>query len=135
MIRGRFRLWRLLPAAAWAAAIWFLSSTPGDGSSWLDLPWLDLPMLDKLGHAGMFGVLAALLLFARATPLVAVAIVAAVGVADEIHQAGVPGRTSDPWDVVADVVGAIVAVAAVRWLAARRGAARYPGRSERRSEP
>lgn len=134
-----FRAWRLLPAVAWAAGIWLVSSTPDDGSSWLDLPWLapltSLPLLDKLVHAGLFGVLAALLLFARAAPWAAVAIASSLGVLDEIHQGFVPGRMADPWDLLADVVGALAAVTAVRWLAARRRSAGYPGRSKRRSEP
>lgn len=139
MTRRSFRAWRLLPALALSATIWFLSATPDDGSSWLAVPWLEpllaLPLLDKLVHAGMFGALAALLLFARAAPWAAIAAASSWGIVDEIHQSFVPGRTADPWDLLADVLGAVAAVAAVRWLAARREDARYPGRSKRRSEP
>lgn len=125
---------RTLPALAWAAGIWFLSSTPDDGTTWLDLPWLTLPFLDKVAHAGLFGVLAALVLYAGATPAAAVALAAGWGVVDEIHQRFVPGRFPDGWDVAADVFGALLAVLAVRSLASWRQRARYSDRSGRRSE-
>ena len=42
------------------------------------------------------------------------------GVTDELHQAFVPLRESDLWDLAADTVGAAVAVICVdRWLARR----------------
>lgn len=129
------RIVRVLPALAWAATIWFLSATPSDGTTWLDAVWLDLPLLDKVAHAGLFGVLAALLLYARATPLLAIGLTIAAGVVDEVHQAFVPGRVPDLWDLAADAAGAVIAVVAVRWLASRRATARYSQRSERRSEP
>lgn len=129
------RLVRIAPAATWAALIWWLSSTPDDGTTWLDLSWLELPLLDKVAHAGLFGVLAALLLLAGLRPLAAVLVATAWGGADELHQMFVPGRHPDLLDLVADASGAIVAAAAVRWLAARRWSARYGERPERRSEP
>jgi VanZ family protein len=73
---------------------------------------------DKLLHVAEYGVLAVLWYRAfrhawyRASALTALslAIVAATvyGVSDEVHQAFVPSRTSDPWDVAADLAGACV---------------------------
>lgn len=129
------RVLRTLPALAWAAGIWWLSSTPDDGATWLAISWLDGPGLDKVAHAGLFGVLAALLRLAGASPLAAVAAAIGWGVVDEIHQSFVPGRTPELGDLLADAVGAVAAVLAVRWLASRRADARYSERPERRSEP
>ena len=41
------------------------------------------------------------------------------GVTDEIHQAFVPGRHCDPWDVVKDFGGSVCGVLLFRRLAAR----------------
>ena len=49
----------------------------------------------------------------------------AYGVTDELHQAFVPGRTPDAWDVVKDFVGAVAGSAACAWprpTGLRRGA-------------
>lgn len=119
------------PAAAWggvivwAGAIWFGSSLQ-IGS--------DSPLTrfgpDKAGHFIEFGILAMLAANAlltrpprsattkRRKVIVwsqAVAIIALWGVIDEIHQLGVPGRTSDPFDVVADILGGMVGA----WLLLR----------------
>ena len=79
-----------------------------------------LPFFDKLLHAGGYGLLG--LLFCRAYrsrwPAAtgrflarrAVLSAALFGLSDEIHQAFVPFRTADPWDVLADAVGAAFGV-------------------------
>jgi hypothetical protein len=126
---------RALPALLWAGLIWWSSSTPGDGSGWLSAPWLDLPMLDKVAHAGLFGVLAALLRYAGLPPRAAFVAAVAWGAIDELHQAFVPGRTPELADLAADAVGAVVALAAVRWFASRRERPRYADDPERRSQP
>lgn len=120
---------RSVPAALWALTIWILSSRP-------DLPDgpLDLPHLDKVAHAGMFGVLAALSMLAGAPARLAWVLAAGWGVIDEIHQAFVPLRTPELADLAADLTGALVAVLAVKWLAPRRSGAGYPERSKRRSQ-
>jgi VanZ family protein len=41
------------------------------------------------------------------------------GAFDEIHQAFVPGRTPDKYDLLADSVGAVVAIVVV-WFVTRR---------------
>ncbi len=43
----------------------------------------------------------------------------AYALADEIHQAFVPGRTASLWDVLADALGATVAMGLV-WVISRR---------------
>jgi VanZ family protein len=84
------------------------------------------PGADKLVHAGMYGVLGALLARAvgGATPprtlgrlLLGVLLFAVV---DEWHQRFIPGRSADALDVVADVAGATVGFAAAARLL-RRG--------------
>jgi VanZ family protein len=79
-----------------------------------------LPFFDKLLHAGGYGLLG--LLFCRAYrsrwPAAsgrflarrAVLSAALFGLSDEIHQYFVPFRTADPWDVLADAVGAAIGV-------------------------
>ena len=102
-----------LPAAAWAATIFVLSS-----QSWLPGPPGGLT--DKHGHALMFGILALACLFGltggtwrRVTwrmATLAALLAVAYGVSDEWHQSFVPGRIADSADVAADAVGAVVAV-------------------------
>lgn len=72
-------------------------------------PW------DKLAHAALFALFGALAwialggrvpLASRFAPLAAIA----VGVADEFAQSFAPGRVADGWDLLADAIGALVAV-------------------------
>lgn len=115
-----WRTWLVwLPALLWAALIFRLSS----------VPVLPSPpgVSDKLAHAVTYGVLAGACLLGatggqwrRIGPRsVRLAIILAViyGVSDEFHQSFVPGRTPDVLDVLADAVGAVVAVGAA-WLSA-----------------
>jgi len=78
--------------------------------------------LDKVAHLSYFLVLAVLMTIADAGQrplLVAVALIT-VGVADEWHQAFVPGRDSSAADVVADCIGiAIGVITTRRFLPAR----------------
>ena len=109
-----------LPPLLWAAAIFAVSSLsrpPG--------PPLVLG-LDKAVHFAVYGVLG--LLTARAlraygvapgrAALGAVLLSALYAVSDEVHQAFVPLRSSDPFDWLADVLGA--ALAARLWWARAR---------------
>jgi VanZ family protein len=117
---ARLRGWLAwLPAAGWASVIFLLSSQPV----------LPSPpgMSDKLAHAITYGILGAACLFGlvaadwrrivRRTSVLAVIVAVLYGVSDEFHQAFVPGRTPDVLDVLADAVGAAVAVG-VLWLSA-----------------
>jgi VanZ family protein len=117
------RLARALPAILWLVAIRLLSSLPDPPGGRL----ADVPHLDKLAHAGLYGVLAALLRLAGLPPVGAVAAAGAFGVLDEAAQASVPGRDPSAADAAADLVGAVLGVIAVTWLARRRSAARYRG--------
>jgi hypothetical protein len=120
---GRFRA--LIPALAWAATIFVLSSFPGSA-----YPATDLVNADKLVHVAIYGLLAAL--GARGLlrgwgmgsgRVLAVAAAASTlyGLTDELHQWFVPGRNADWRDVVADGVGALLGAALIVLLVGRRG--------------
>jgi VanZ family protein len=101
-----------LPAVAYMALIWTLSSMP------LQLRLESIPFRDKGAHAFEYGVLALLIAHAirrtwLSTPLWRVLVYAIVatfvwGFLDEVHQAFVPGRNSDAADLLADTIGACV---------------------------
>lgn len=108
---------------AHAGLIFFLSSRSN-----LGLP-LAFPHADKLLHAGAFGVLAFLVAWGlrRACPawplvrplLIALLVTVLYGGLDELHQHFVPGRTSDPFDLLADGTGGLAAVLLVGVRTAR----------------
>jgi VanZ family protein len=112
---GPFRRFVLywVPVITYAALIFALSAQPHPER--LLPPFLER-LGDKLLHVVEYGVLAVLCYRAfrhawyRANALTALslAIVAATvyGVSDEVHQAFVPSRTSDLWDIAADLAGA-----------------------------
>jgi VanZ family protein len=99
-------------------------------SSYSNIPTLTIQLWqDKVFHAIAFGILALLALrafrfqssvriLASRPEVSAVAFSAFYGVLDEIHQSYVPGRTTDPWDVVADVAGALIALGLARMVTA-----------------
>ena len=105
---------RWLPPALWAAVIVVGTSVPGP----------DLPQgpegSDKVLHLLAYGVLGGLVLRAAmvewprarrvATMVASLGAIAAFAALDELHQRLVPGRSADPRDWLADVVGAAVAI-------------------------
>jgi VanZ family protein len=111
----KFGFWRYqLPAIAWAAIIFGLSSLPGSV-----IPTLPPYQLDKVVHAGIFFILCLLLnralLNQRSIPLLStyhlvlsLVLVIAYGVSDEFHQTVVPGRTPDFFDALADSFGGLL---------------------------
>jgi VanZ family protein len=117
---SRFQLW--LPLAAYMAVIFAISSIPNP-------PDLPSAVGDKGGHALLYFGLGALFVRALAggwsrgcTTGVAVAAVfysTLYGITDEIHQAFVPPRQAEVFDVVADGLGA-AAAAVLLWGWARR---------------
>lgn len=101
-----------LPAVAWCMFIFIASS----------IPMTKLPSLenysDKFVHAGVFFVLAYLVHVAlfhqgnrrlsQYSLIITVLFVMIFGVLDEFHQSFTPGRSVDPFDVVADTFGAVM---------------------------
>lgn len=103
------RLWFWAPFA-WAAVIFAASHSPKGG----ELPML-IPHLDKVLHAGVYAVLSGLIAIALAVHTrlpasriawMALGLASLYGITDEIHQAFVPGRTTELADWIADTVGA-----------------------------
>ena len=117
------------PAIFWALCIFVESSVPGR----------KLPVFphgfDKLVHATIFFILCWFVhrafrfqtntLILHTSLFLAVAVSIFYGVTDEFHQIYVPGRTPDPYDLLADSMGAalyvmIVTIAYVREAIARK---------------
>ena len=102
-MRGRWAL-----VAAWMAVVFFFSSISNLGRAKRVPDWISHPI--------EYGVGAVLLCRALAggrpgpltlsTALTAMLLATAYGLTDEYHQSFVPGRTSDPMDVVKDLAGA-----------------------------
>jgi VanZ family protein len=126
--RSSHLLWAWLPVAAYMLLIWTLSAIPHQ----VDLGML--PFQDKGAHFLEYGALGCLFAHAvrgtwlrwhaRLVFLVAVVGSSLWGVSDEIHQAFVPGRNSDPQDLIADAIGAFAGACAylilrARWLQRR----------------
>ncbi len=114
---------RWAPPAVWVAVILVGTSWPGVSLGPDDLS------LDKIAHFTAYAVLAALMLRATLRPrdwasaLLVFVAVSAFGAIDEWHQSFIPRRSMSFSDWVADTVGALVGVLAVRyipWLSTRR---------------
>ena len=110
---------RILAPLALMAAIFYVSAQPGPG-----------PDVGHAGtivaHFGEYALLAALWSWAlaptlgRRTLLVAAAISLLYAISDEYHQSFVPGRDSDPLDVLVDAAGIATAVVLIRlWTRGR----------------
>jgi VanZ family protein len=118
------RLWLWGPVVAYMAFIFYESSQPS-------LPSVVGGISDKVLHILGYTVLGALLVRALSAgfrrpvtafvAVLAVALTTAYGVSDEIHQSFVPPREMDPWDVVADAVGGVIAAVPLHiWFRPRR---------------
>lgn len=103
------------------ALVFFFSAQP-------QLPGAPSPMLSVAAHFAEYAILTLLLLRAvsqegrgqpREAVLWALAIAGLYALSDEFHQAFVPGRTFDVWDLAWDLAGAGVAV--VLWVWLKRG--------------
>jgi VanZ family protein len=119
---------RILPPVAWIVVSFLLSHQP-------TLPYppdISAQVVSVMGHVGVFGVLAALIWWALGLAEmslarragVAILLTVIYGFLDEWHQSFVPGRTPDIRDIVADTIGATLAMLAVTWLARRVGVRR-----------
>ncbi len=114
-------LWAWLPVVAWAALIFAFSAqpdlrvVPNDAS-------LDF-VVRKLGHLGVFGILALLLWRALANTAAtrrpwawAFGLTVLYAVTDEVHQGFVPGRYTSLADIGIDAAGALSFLLLVRSL-------------------
>ena len=127
----------VVPAIAWAAAIFALSGTSGERVTELQDEVVGRPIASFWIHFGEYAILAALLLLAahgwrkaasrstdlRAGHLIGLAVIAAAtiyGVTDEFHQTFVSGRAAEAVDVGYDFLGAMSAVVGLRLFAAAR---------------
>lgn len=104
------------PVIVWTLTIFVASAMPG-----ATYPQPSVPGIDKLVHAVLFGLLAALLARAlrsrtRVSAPLGLAFVLTIvyGASDEAHQLFVADRSADVWDLVADAVGAASGVAIAR---------------------
>lgn len=101
-----------LPPLLLMGIIFYLSDQPDLPRA--PQPWLDMA-LKKLGHAAAYALLFLLLRRAwlrildsrRALPA-SLVITAAYAVSDELHQAFVPGRHANVYDVVIDLTGVLL---------------------------
>jgi len=121
-LRGVKTAMRWLPAFAWMAFIFWLSSRPLPAPAGFEIP-------DKIVHLSVYAVLGALLWWAAA-PLgrapaarLAVTLSALYGASDEAHHHFVAGRSADIADWVADIAGATVAVIIIAAVTYRRSCA------------
>ena len=113
-----------LPVAAWAALIFTLSAQPN--LRFVPDPGLDF-VVRKVGHMGVFGILALLAWRALAgTPGVrwpwawALALAVLYAASDEFHQGFVAGRHPSASDVGIDGSGALLTLVAVGLIRSRR---------------
>lgn len=121
MSKGQTKFY--VPAIIWAVLILIGSSIPD-----LSAPGLGFTMADKIVHFAEYFILG--LLAARAVstfyeePLkilwISSALTSGYGILDELHQLLVPGRTTEGLDMVADILGSILAVALYVGLLRRR---------------
>ena len=115
------RLFRWSITIAYAGLIFYSSSR-----TWQEYDsYFDIPYLDKLIHACMYAFLGALCVWClRTTSLrgrkmlwhIGAIMAIIYGITDEIHQMFVSGRHPDPWDLLANSVGAVIgAYATIRF--------------------
>jgi VanZ family protein len=110
----------------WGGFLWFLSDQPGS-----DEPF-PVDHFDKVMHFTYFmggGILLGgfLLRLAKGSPVwkrlivTTVVVMTIIGAADEYHQSFTPHRSgNDPWDLLADILGASAGAFAVRAVHSRK---------------
>lgn len=123
------RIARSLPMIVVMGIIFFLSHQPGDA---LQLP--QISNLDKVLHAGVYAVLGWSCCLAsppsswryhpRATAAAVWGLCLLYGMSDEVHQFFIAGRQASAADMVADGVGALIAVG-LYWRYLRVGEKSY----------
>jgi VanZ family protein len=123
-IGKRFATYQI-PFFVWGFGIFVASSIPAEY-----FPNSPILSHDKLLHVIIFFGFALLLeralhhqdrlpMLARRSHLATLVITVLYGAFDEVHQAFIPGRFPDKYDLLADTVGAVAAITVV-WLLARR---------------
>jgi len=118
---GKRRLLAWALPVAWMGLIFLLSSQP-DLSP---ITPFHFQGMDKIAHAVAYGIFAILVRRAalpspRAT-LIGWLVPLLYGMTDEFHQSFVPGRDMSIWDLLADAVGALLALAVVTCIRRGRG--------------
>ena len=113
------------PAILWIVAIFIQSSIPN-----LSVPDLGFKTQDKLAHLIEFGILAILLRrffifnsrinLQKKWYLLTLIVGCCYAVFDEIHQAFVPGRSADVYDVLVDIIGVVIVINFYRLLDNKR---------------
>lgn len=100
----------------WWIAIWVVSSTPSD-----KLPTLKIIGWDKLGHFGVYLVLALLInrsllsLKVRKKQAILIYLIVLLSAAlDEYHQLMIPGRAVSVWDFLANSAGLLIGFGILR---------------------
>lgn len=114
---------RVLVVVSWMALIFVLSAQETVPTP----PGFDLSLTSIAGHFTVYAVLSALAWWALGTfalapwprAWLAFGIATLYGVSDEWHQAFVPGRHPDVFDVLVDAIGAAAGIAAAWWLVRR----------------
>jgi VanZ family protein len=102
---------------AWALPVALYVAITIQSSFAFHVPNIPIAYLDKLAHAVIYGMLGALVaqavrrsaerpVSAMTTVVVVAAAASCLGALDELHQYFVPGRSSDVFDALADVIGA-----------------------------
>ena len=101
--------------------IFLLSHQPGDRFAPYLFRWAD-----KLAHLGVYAALCVAFIYAfpghirrsekKKIAVVSVLLCLLYGVSDEFHQSFVPGRYPSIADIVADVVGAVLACMSWLWI-------------------
>lgn len=112
-----FRIGCGVLAILWAGMIFWLSGSPDAHGA---AQYLTFSFADKVAHAVTFSILGALIYGAIGRYWLAIVLASGYGLFDEVHQAFVPGRVSDPLDWLADTMGTFIAVTIVRYLTHRR---------------
>lgn len=120
-------LWYWLPVLLYAGLIFYLSSQSRPPGPTL---WLLTLIGDKGVHAVEYGILgllcyrgfrhAAGAAAARRALLLAVLASTGYGLTDEVHQAFVPLREPDAWDLLADLLGSAAGASGWRWTVGLR---------------
>jgi len=123
-----FKILALVSTVLLLVVLWLPGDVLEAGGRWLRqwLPWQPSPSSDVLGHTDkvvhfvLFAISGGLLAYAwRHSPAWPLGLfMVALALVTEAGQVYIPGRAGDWWDVLADIVGAGLAIVIVRWFTA-----------------